>query len=75
VPASVLDDIERGMRQDFGGRRHFLRKGAYTKLNANQRAAVWQDGVSTTSDAAIMAQHGISRATLYRLMKRGPANG
>lgn len=34
--------------------------------------AAFKDVLGTDSTATITARHGISRATLYRLMKRGP---
>jgi Mor transcription activator family len=39
------------------------------------QAAVYRDALGTDSNAAITRKHGISRATLYRLVKRGPGEG
>lgn len=35
----------------------------------------YRDGLSAASTAEVTAKHGISRAALYRLMKRGPSSG
>lgn len=37
--------------------------------------AAHRDALAGQPDAAIIAKHGISRATLYRLVKRGPPGG
>lgn len=40
--------------------------------SADVQAAAYRDALGGEPDSAITSKHGISRATLYRLVKRGP---
>lgn len=71
--------IEREARAEWGGQRiDYIAKhcgqarAGRQGLPTEVRQAVYQAGVSDQSTASITAEHGISRATLYRLLKRGP---
>lgn len=68
--AALAKQIEEQVKAEFGGRRLFLPKGA-KRLTPEQRQAVFQDGLSTMQNAEITEKHGISRRTLYRVMKDG----
>jgi Mor family transcriptional regulator len=63
--------IEARMRKDFGGMRVRIPK---RKKHATEerRSNAYTDGLSGMPTEAIKEKHGISRATLYRLMKKGP---
>jgi DNA invertase Pin-like site-specific DNA recombinase len=48
----------------------FVPKGA-KRLTPEQRAAVYQDGLTSMPTQDIEARHNVSRATIYRVMKEG----
>lgn len=62
--------IESQVREQYGGLRVRIPK---RKKHSTQqeRAQILADGLTSMSTAEIVAKHGIDRATLYRLMKRG----
>mgnify|MGYP003457536941 CR=1 FL=1 len=64
--------IESRIRSEYGGLRVRIpkRKKHPTPQERDQALA---DGLTNMSTAEITAKHGVSRATLYRLMKRGTA--
>lgn len=62
--------IEQQVRAEYGGRRLFVPKGA-KRLTPEQREAVFKDGLSNMPTSEITTKHKISRATLYREMKKG----
>lgn len=64
--------IEADVRSEFGGRRHYVDKKKW--ISEERRQVIFQDGLSTDSNEDIMKRHGISRASLYRLMKRSAPN-
>lgn len=67
----LMKRIELDVRQRFGGRRWFVAKGKQTRLTPEQRRKAFEDGLSGASTEDVARKHGIDRATLYRLMKRG----
>lgn len=67
----VMRRIELDVRQRFGGRRWFVAKGKQTRLTPEQRRIAYEDGLSGASTQEVAKKHGVDRATLYRLMKRG----
>lgn len=68
--AALARQIEAEVKAQYGGQRLFVPKGA-KRLTAVQRQAVYQDGLTNMPTAEITAKHKISRATLYREMKKG----
>jgi Mor family transcriptional regulator len=68
--ATLAKQIEDQVKSEYGGRRLFLPKGA-KRLTPEQRADVYQDGLTTMPTDAIVEKHQIHRATLYRIMKQG----
>jgi len=64
--------IEQGIRDKFGGMRVRIpkRKKSATAL---ERKMIFADGVTGMSTEEVTAKHKISRATLYRVLKRGTA--
>lgn len=63
--------IERRLRERFGDQ--VLRVRRRLQLGGlRDKGAVFRDGLTSMSNAEITSKHGISRATLYRWMKRGP---
>lgn len=71
--------VEREARAEWGGRRieyipkHCAgdRRGR-RPLSPEVHQAVYEAGLSNMATRQIVEQTGVSRATLYRLMKRGP---
>ena len=74
ISQETVDEIEREVREQFGGSRVFIPKRK-KRLSTEKKAQAYQDGLSDKSTEQVMAKHKISRATLYRLMKRGPEGG
>ena len=68
---SAAQDIERTIRQTFGGLRVRIPK-RHKHLTRDQRAAVLADGVTSMATMDILTKYSISRSTLYRIMKHGP---
>jgi hypothetical protein len=72
---SQLAAIEHALRTEYGGRKVYVAATNRPRvIDSGRHAAIYQDGLTTDTNEAIMSRHGISRATLYRLMKRPPAN-
>jgi DNA invertase Pin-like site-specific DNA recombinase len=68
-PAAALE-IETHIRTEYGGLRVRIPKRK-KNLTAHERSLIIADGVSSMSTSEITAKHSISRASLYRLMKKG----
>ncbi|KQW96967.1 hypothetical protein ASC94_09170 [Massilia sp. Root418] len=62
--------IEAQIRNDYGGLRVRIPKRKRHPTE-RERQDAFADGLSDMSTAEVTAKHGISRATLYRLMKTG----
>lgn len=62
--------IEAQIRADYGGLRVRIPKRKKHPTQ-HERSAAFADGLSDMSTDEVTAKHGISRATLYRLMKSG----
>lgn len=68
------------LRKALGGQEHYVSKGEPVpgKPHASKAtppavaAAVYRDALTTMSTEEIVSKHGISRRTMYRLLKRGP---
>lgn len=70
LPPELLVQIELQLRTEYGGLRvRIPKRGKY--LTPEQRNAVFVDGLTTMTNPQITAKHKISRATLYRQMKKG----
>jgi transcriptional regulator of acetoin/glycerol metabolism len=80
-PRQVLeakaDALMPAFRAMFGGEKYRMPK---TEAGQPGRPSIapevarraYQQGLSNTATADVTREHGISRATLYRLMKKGP---
>lgn len=67
--AALASQIERELRAEYGGLRvRIPKRGKY--LTPDQRQAVFKDGLTAMPTTDITTKHKISRATLYREMKR-----
>jgi hypothetical protein len=60
--------IELKICSEYGGRRVYISK---KKVYDDKKKRVFNEGLSDKSTAQVVKDAGISRATLYRLMKRG----
>lgn len=67
---ALAKQIEAQIKAEHGGKRVYVPKGA-KHLTAEQRRALYQDGLSTMSNDEIVGKHKISLSTLKREMKRG----
>lgn len=62
--------IEQELRAKYGGLRvRIPKRGKY--LTPDQRQAVFTDGLTAMPTLELTTKHKISRATLYREMKKG----
>ena len=66
----MLAKVEQALRTEYGGLRVRIPKRA-KYLTPEQREALFKDGLTTMKTPEIVAKHKISRATLYREMKKG----
>lgn len=68
--AALALQIEQQLRAEYGGLRvRIPKRGKY--LTPDQRQAVFKDGLTAMPTSDITTKHKISRATLYRQMKKG----
>ncbi len=63
--------IEADIRSAYGGQRLRINKRG-KDLQGEKREAAYRDGLTGAPTEEITSKHGISRRTLYRLMKTGP---
>lgn len=68
---ALAQQIEAHIKAEFGGRRvRILKRKKHP--SAEQREAIVRDALNpTASDQEITQRHGIHRATMYRMLKRG----
>lgn len=71
------DALMPGFRAMFGGDKYRMAKTASATpgrpaISPDVARRAYQDGLTQTPTAEVVRRHGISRATLYRLMKKGP---
>jgi Mor family transcriptional regulator len=59
--------------QEYGGQRYFVPKGTGQgkARTPAQYSAVYQDGLTGMTTPEVLQKHKISKATLYRVMKKG----
>jgi hypothetical protein len=67
---AMLLQIEQTVRTEYGGLRVRIRKRK-KHMSEEQRRQVFEDALSNKPEPEILARHGIHRATLYRVVKRG----
>lgn len=68
--AALAGQIEQQIRAEYGGLRvRIPKRGKY--MTPEQRQEVFKDGLTTMPTPEITTKHKISRATLYREMKKG----
>jgi len=66
--------VEAEARAELGGlRARIPKRGKHP--SAEQRKAIFNEAMGTATDAEITERHGIHRATLYRMLKRGGGPG
>jgi hypothetical protein len=74
--------IESAARAEFCGTRVWIAEQAFHPERSAGRKpvprevadALYRDAMSNVSTADLVKRHGVSRATIYRLMKRGPSD-
>lgn len=70
LDVAAAHEIENRIRAQYGGLRVRIPKRK-KHPTAQQRQEIFADGLSDMSTSQVTEKHGIDRATLYRLMKRG----
>lgn len=70
VDTALAQQLEQATRQAFGGLRVRVPKHR-GHASADARGQAVLDGLTAMPTGEVAHKHGISRATLYRLMKRG----
>lgn len=68
LDADAAHMIEMKICAEYGGRRVYIPK---KKAQAEKKKKIFDAGLSDKPTAQIVREQGISRSTLYRLMKRG----
>lgn len=63
--------VEAQVRAEYGGTRPYIQRRG-RRLTPQEQAVVCAEGVTNKPTEDIVRDHGIHRATLYRLLKRGP---
>ncbi len=66
--ADLLGMVEAEVKREFGGDELYIRKPE--RDDARTREAVRRDYLANQPIESITARHGVSRATLYRYIKR-----
>ena len=78
VPTAISDEqaqqIEDAVRSELGGLRARVPKRK-KHPSLEQRKAIFKEAMGSASDSEITERHGIHRATLYRMLKRGGGPG
>jgi transposase len=68
---ALAQEIEAHIKAEYGGRRVRIPKRK-KHATAEQREAILKDALNpSASDEEITQRHGIHRATMYRMLKRG----
>jgi len=59
--------------QEYGGQRYFVPKGdpRGRRMTPDQLQALYADGLTGMATPEVLQKHKISKATLYRIMKKG----
>lgn len=68
LDSALASKIEREICEQYGGRRVYIAKRK--RISEEGRRQVFNDGLSAKPTEQIIQEHGISRATLYRMMKK-----
>lgn len=67
----MMAKVRAELLAEYGGQRVRIPKRA-KDLQGQKREAAYRDGLTGAPTEQIVHKHGISRRTLYRLMKTGP---
>ncbi len=66
---AIASAIERSICQQYGGRRVYIPKRK-KQLIEEKRQTIFNEALTQKSTKQIVIEQGVSRATLYRLMKK-----
>lgn len=83
ITQELILTVEREARAEFGGQRiDYIpkmpasdRAAGRRPLDPEARRAAFEAGTSSAPTPQVLQTTGVSRATLYRLLKRGPGEG
>lgn len=67
---SIALEIERSFRQEFSGETFYVKKKSSHEIKQTKKTVVDAYLKSSERPAQIAAENGVSRATLYRCLKR-----
>ena len=81
ITTETARGIEARARAEFAGERidiaktpyHEGRRAGRKSVPREVSAALYADALTNASTDELVQRHGLSRATIYRLMKKGPA--
>jgi len=71
LDADAAQRIEQAIQAEGGGLWTRIPKKKKHLLTQQEKTRIVSDGMTDMSTDAVIEKHGISRATLYRLIKRG----
>lgn len=71
--AEQAEEVRIEAERDHGGERFILRKRRSRMKELEQRQKLYLDILTDTPTDELARRHGVSRATIYRVAKRGPA--
>ena len=72
ITTELLTQIEGEIKTQYGGQRVRIPKRR-KHLSPQDKAAVYAQGLTKATDQQIQTDTGVSRATIYRIMKSGPS--
>lgn len=81
ITQDLILTVEREARAEWGGQRiDYIpkttdRAAGRRPLDPQARRAAFEAGASSAPTPQVLQTTGVSRATLYRLLKRGPGEG
>lgn len=67
---AIANEIEKKICEQYGGRTVYVTKKPRAQ-NQDKAKKIFNEGLSNKPTEQIIKENGISRATLYRYMKRG----
>jgi Mor family transcriptional regulator len=70
LETAIINDVEAQIRQQFGGKRSYIPKRR-AHLDPATAQSLYLDGLSNAPTEQVITKYRISKATLYRRLKRG----
>ena len=67
---SLAREVERGFRSEYCGEKFYIKREPRVSVSSESQSAIAREYLDGRPVEKIIKHHGISRATLYRLLKR-----